>query len=148
MAAAQDALRGKAACMVAQPSLSLHHFRAQRRHAVRCKQEARIKELEVRFYLATAELDSWRRWYHSESWPRDCVQHESDEIEIAQRLSAISPVIHEHTVAAREHRKPIVPGSARLRRNVASHVFTEGLDFSNDAQLRSAQRGTHGRFCV
>eukprot|EP00972_Heterocapsa_arctica_P033373 4912865-Heterocapsa_arctica.AAC.1 len=64
-------------------------------------------------------------------------------MEVQDRLECISPVVQEKIAAASEGRQPRVSGSARLRRNVAEHVFTRDLDVRTACamELRRAQRG-------
>ena len=121
-----------------------HHLRMVRRaRQVHAQQDcyAKIQQLQRDNAALKATVGSWEQWF--QGLPMDGVTKQ-----VVRRLSAISPVIYEQSLAAAECRAPLLSSSTRLRRNVASHVFTENLDFDSEVNLRQAQHGPHRRFDV
>lgn len=102
---------------------------------------AKIQELKAVNAQLCAIIATWERWHHG-------LHQDNVEYEVAHRVSAIVPVVRERVAASMEERVASISGSARLRRNVACHVFSKDVDFSNEAALRKAHRGSRKQFDV
>ena len=108
--------------------------KARQMHAQQaCK--AKIQELTQANLALSSQVEAWESWYR-----RTCP--DAIDRQVAVRLSAIAPVVRENVVAASCGRAARICGTARLRRNVASHVFSEDLELSNIGRMRQLQRGS------
>ena len=120
--------------------------KVRRLHAIQdqkqlvCDLQAKINLLQGRMHGLDAELSWWQEWYYD--YGGDSVSHYIKH-EVCNRIKCIAPVLEEKVSAAMDQRQPKITGSKRLRRNVAEHVFNQGLDVSHasDSDLKRAQRG-------